>query len=103
MATVDPEVARALTDPRAYANASMEVINECVTHIHDAIRQVQGAKGKAERQAMLEKLPPHIRDRVEEWVRVCWDVDIMASASIDCETRDLPLWGIRVMVRKKGP
>lgn len=99
---VSPEVAKALTDPNAFAAADKDVQNECWTHIHDAIRQVQSASDSAARKAMLAKLPSHVRERVEEWVRQLWNVEVVASAEAGLEVRHLPLAGITALVRKKG-
>lgn len=103
MAGVKPEVARALTDPGAFAAADKDVQNECWTHIHDAIRQVQSAGDAAARKAMLAKLPSHVRERVEEWVKAFWNTECIACGEYGLEIRELPLAGITALVRKKGP
>lgn len=102
MAEVKPEVRQALMIESAFNAASPQVQAECWMHIHDAIRQVQDAPSAQDRKAMLAKLPPHIRARVEEWVRSLWGCEVMAACS-DVEAVHLPLAGITALVRKKGP
>lgn len=103
MAEVSPEVAKALTNKDAFNAASKDVRNECWTHIHDAIRQVQDAGDELSRRRMLSKLPPHIQEIVKEWVKAFWGKDVYAVASYDVEVVRLPLAGITALVRKKGP
>lgn len=100
---VSIEVRRALTDSDAFASASKDVLNECWTHIHEAIREVQDAPTPQDRKAMLGKLPPHIRERVEEWVKAFWNTECIACGEYGLEIRELPLAGITALVRKKGP
>lgn len=102
MAVTD-EVRQALMFPAAFAAADKDVQNECWTHIHDAIRQVQDAPTPQDRKAMLAKLPPHIRERVEEWVKAFWGVEGVFCGEYGLEIRELPLAGITALVRKKGP
>lgn len=103
MADITSEVRQALMFPAAFAAADKDVQNECWTHIHDAIRQVQDAPTADSRKAMLGKLPPHIRERVEEWVKAFWNTECIACGEYGLEIRELPLAGITALVRKKGP
>lgn len=102
MADVSPKVAKALTSQEAFENADPETRNECWTHIHDAIRQVQDAGDEVSRRRMLNKLPPHIQEIVKEWVKAFWGKDVYAVASHDVEVVRLPLAGITALVKKKG-
>lgn len=99
---VKPEVARALTDPSAFEKASDATRQECWTHIHEAIAEIQAGTDDLVRRRMLMKLPPHIQAIVKEWVAAFWGKDVYAVAPDDAEVVRLPLAGIVALVRKKG-
>lgn len=69
---VSPAVRAALTNPRAWEAATEAVRDECAPHIDDAFAAVWRAPDRAARRAMLDRLPPHVRDIVAARVAALW-------------------------------
>lgn len=69
---MDDAVKRALTNAQAWHRAGPELRVQCLPHIEDAQAQVMGAADKIDRQVMLSRLPPHIRDIVRERLAAMW-------------------------------
>lgn len=104
---------QALMKPDAYEQATDDVKQETLSHIHEAIDMAFAMPTREARAAFLGKLPPHIRERVEEWLKAFWGVDIVYVTTCDeqgkreimavqGEKRILPLAGICAVVKKKG-